>query len=65
MSLFGFDDVPAARDVTPALSTVRVPLRELGDTAMRLALDGWTGAPRTTVLPTELVLRDSSCAPKT
>jgi DNA-binding LacI/PurR family transcriptional regulator len=42
-----------------------VPLRELGDTAMRLALDGWTGAPRTTVLPTELVLRDSSCAPKT
>jgi len=64
VSLFGFDDVPAARDITPALSTVRVPLRELGATAMRLALDGWTGAPRTTVLPTELVLRDSSRAPK-
>jgi LacI family transcriptional regulator len=63
VSLLGFDDVPAARDVTPALSTVRVPLRELGATAMRLALDGWTGAPRTTVLPTELVLRDSSRAP--
>jgi LacI family transcriptional regulator len=62
VSLFGFDDVPAARDVTPALSTVRLPLRELGATAMRLALDGWTGAPRTTVLPTELVLRDSSRA---
>jgi LacI family transcriptional regulator, galactose operon repressor len=64
VSLFGFDDVPAARDVTPALSTVRLPLRELGATAMRLALDGWIGAPRTTVLPTELVLRDSSGAPK-
>ena len=63
VSVFGFDDVPAARDVTPALSTVRLPLRELGATAMRLALDGWTGAPRTTVLPTELVLRDSSGAP--
>jgi LacI family transcriptional regulator len=60
VSLFGFDDVPAARDVTPALSTVQVPLRELGATAMRLALDGWTGAPRSVVLPTVLVLRDSS-----
>ena len=59
VSLFGFDDIPAARDVTPALSTVRVPLRELGATAMRLALDGWAGPPRTTVLPTELVLRES------
>ena len=64
VSLFGFDDIPAARDVTPALSTVRLPLRELGATAMRLATDGWTGAPRRTVLPTELVLRDSSGAPR-
>jgi len=63
MSVFGFDDVPEARDVNPALSTVRLPLRELGATAMRLALDDWKGTPRTTVLPTELVLRDSSGAP--
>lgn len=63
VSVFGFDDVPEARDVNPALSTVRLPLRELGATAMRLALDEWKGAPRTTVLPTELVLRDSSGAP--
>jgi LacI family transcriptional regulator len=63
ISVAGFDDVPEARDVNPALSTVRLPLRELGATAMRLALDGWTGAPRTTELPTELVLRDSSGVP--
>ena len=55
-ALFGFDDIPAARDF--ALSTVRLPLRELGAAAMRLALDGWTGPPRTIVLATELVLRD-------
>jgi LacI family transcriptional regulator len=60
VSLFGFGDIPAARDVTPALSTVRLPLHELGATAMHLALDDWRGAPRTIVLPTELVLRDSA-----
>jgi LacI family transcriptional regulator len=60
VSLFGFDDVPAARDVTPTLSTVRVPLRDLGAAAMRLALEGTTGGPRTLVLDTELILRDSS-----
>jgi LacI family transcriptional regulator len=64
MSLFGFDDVPGARDISPALSTIRLPLRPLGATAMGLALDGWPGAPRTIVLPTELVLRDSHSRPR-
>jgi LacI family transcriptional regulator len=62
LSLFGFDDVPVARDVAPALSTVRLPLTELGTTAMDLALDEADVGPRTVVLPTELVLRDSSAA---
>lgn len=32
-------DVPYAADLTPALTTVRVPYEELGRTAVRLALD--------------------------
>jgi LacI family transcriptional regulator len=60
VSLFGFDDVPAARDVTPALSTVRLPLADLGAAAMELALDDPSSRPRSRVLPTRLVLRESS-----
>src|SRR5699024_7174620 len=42
----GFDDVPTIRDVTPALTTVRVPLEEMGAAAVRLAL-GDDDAPAT------------------
>jgi LacI family transcriptional regulator, galactose operon repressor len=30
ISVAGFDDIPITRDVTPALSTVRVPMVEMG-----------------------------------
>jgi LacI family transcriptional regulator len=39
VSVTGFDDMPIARDVTPALTTVRLPLVEMGERAMALALD--------------------------
>jgi LacI family transcriptional regulator len=39
LSVIGFDDMPIARDLTPALTTVRLPLTEIGATAMRLALE--------------------------
>ena len=38
MSLIGFDDMPISVDVTPPLSTVRLPLEEIGVRAMSLAL---------------------------
>jgi LacI family transcriptional regulator len=38
VAVAGFDDIETLRDVTPALSTVGVPLRELGLQAVRLAL---------------------------
>lgn len=38
ISVTGFNDTPIARDVTPALSTVRLPLVEMGVRATRLAL---------------------------
>ncbi|MDF2576221.1 MAG: LacI family transcriptional regulator, partial [Agromyces sp.] len=46
------------RDLTPALTTVRVPLEELGRRALRLAL-GDPDADGGTV-QTEVVLRDST-----
>jgi LacI family transcriptional regulator len=40
VSVTGFDDMPIARDVTPALTTVRLPLVQMGERAMSLALGG-------------------------
>ncbi|MDQ6772118.1 MAG: LacI family transcriptional regulator [Candidatus Dormibacteraeota bacterium] len=59
VSLVGFDDIPTVRDVVPGLTTVRVPMREMGRLSMHIAL-GARG-PRTSlvVLPVELVERDS------
>ncbi|WP_434740606.1 LacI family DNA-binding transcriptional regulator [Micromonospora sp. SH-82] len=54
----GFDDIGSAVDVVPALTTVRVPLREVGLTAMRVALDD--GAAGVIRIPTEVVLREST-----
>ncbi|MDI1460825.1 LacI family DNA-binding transcriptional regulator [Catellatospora sp. KI3] len=54
----GFDDIGSAVDVVPALTTVRIPLRELGQAAMRVALaDDAAGIVQ---IPTEVVLRDST-----
>jgi LacI family transcriptional regulator len=62
VAVTGFDDIAAARHVRPALTTVRQPMRDIGETAVRTLLDrlAQRDAPRhTAVLPTELVLRAS------
>lgn len=38
LAVAGFDDIPAARDTVPALTTVRLPLVEAGRAALRVAL---------------------------
>jgi LacI family transcriptional regulator len=58
LAVAGFDDIEPAVDVTPALTTVRIPLRELGRRALRMALDSDT--TETVTIPTEVVLRDST-----
>jgi LacI family transcriptional regulator len=58
----GFDDIARARHIRPTLSTVRQPMRDIGETAVATLLDRLADrtAPRmTTVLPTALVLRAS------
>ncbi|WP_345800540.1 LacI family DNA-binding transcriptional regulator [Microbacterium sp. AZCO] len=59
VALAGFDDIPAARDVAPALTTVRVPLDVVGYEALRAAVDeSWQQDPAG--IPLEVVLRDST-----
>jgi DNA-binding LacI/PurR family transcriptional regulator len=63
VAVIGFDDIPAAADHHPPLSTIRQPIPELGSTMTRLLLDRIDGrgrVARRTVLPVELVLRDTA-----
>ncbi|MDQ7909892.1 LacI family DNA-binding transcriptional regulator [Phytohabitans sp. ZYX-F-186] len=55
----GFDDISWCADLDPALSTVAVPLHEVGVTAMRLALGDDRGV-RVVPVATSVVLRDST-----
>jgi LacI family transcriptional regulator len=62
VAVTGFDDIAAARRARPALSTVRQPMRELGERSVRLLLNriAAADAPRqSVVLPTVLVARRS------
>jgi len=62
IAVVGFDDIPLASYVLPRLTTVRVPVYELGTTAMRLLRDLLAGrpVPEVTVLPVELIVRESA-----
>jgi LacI family transcriptional regulator len=61
IALAGFDDIPTLRDVYPPLTTVRLPLRRLGETAARLVLsEDAPQQPRVVPVPGEVVLRDST-----
>lgn len=60
ISVTGFNDTPIASDLTPALSTVRVPLVEMGMRATQLALLPSGDRSRVERLPTELILRAST-----
>jgi LacI family transcriptional regulator len=63
LAIAGFDDIPMAALVTPALTTCRVPRYELGEQAMQLLLnriDGCTEEYTEIVLHTELVIRASA-----
>jgi LacI family transcriptional regulator len=59
VAVAGFDDIPTVRDVTPALTTVRMPLEEIGRRALRLAL-GDADATDEGPVRTEVVMREST-----
>jgi LacI family transcriptional regulator len=68
LAIVGFDDLPIAPFVEPALTTVRVPAREIGIVAARALIDAVTHANArrkpAAVLATELIIRDSSGPPR-
>ncbi|WP_024286803.1 LacI family DNA-binding transcriptional regulator [Cellulomonas sp. KRMCY2] len=66
VSVVGFDDVPAATQVSPTLTTVSVPLQLLARAAVDVLLEPHGHAPddpaagRTQTVPVSLVVRDST-----
>jgi DNA-binding LacI/PurR family transcriptional regulator len=66
VSVVGFDDISPCKYIEPPLTTVHVPLYELGVRGLRLALDLLAGhdRPRPVSLPLELTVRSSTRAPK-
>ncbi len=65
VSVAGFDDIATLRDVTPRLTTVRLPLEEMGLRAARLALDPASGSsPTVETVRGDVLLRQSTAPPR-
>ena len=64
IAVMGFDDIPAAKLVSPALTTIAQPLESLGRRAAQMIFERLTGsAPETgrrDALPYKLVIRQST-----
>jgi DNA-binding LacI/PurR family transcriptional regulator len=65
VAVVGFDDVPFARYLSPALTTVRAPIEEVGREAVRqlTCLMNGEQAQALTLMRTELVIRESCGCP--
>ncbi|WP_333736394.1 LacI family DNA-binding transcriptional regulator [Streptomyces sp. IBSBF 2806] len=66
VAVVGFDDLETASYTYPALTTVRRPVREMGEAAARLLLDHVRGSPKAApscIVPTSLVVRGSTSQP--
>jgi len=68
VSVVGFDDIPQASLIHPALTTIRQPLEKMGRVATQMLLE-LLSQPQRKIgrieLPTELIVRDSCQAPRT
>ncbi len=60
VALAGFDDIEALRDLTPGLTTVRLPLARLGELATGLVLRPSAAEPTLVPVAGEVVLRGST-----
>jgi DNA-binding LacI/PurR family transcriptional regulator len=65
VSIVGFDDSPLAAASRPPLTTVHQEVAEKGDVAVRALVSVMRGeqAPESTLLPTTLVVRESTAPP--
>ncbi|WP_199434644.1 LacI family DNA-binding transcriptional regulator [Qaidamihabitans albus] len=64
VSVAGFDDVAVAEHLAPALTTVRLPMTEMGEQALALALKPRSSRPRRRFAGHTLVVRDSTAPPR-
>jgi LacI family transcriptional regulator len=60
LSVAGFGDIASLRDLTPSLTTVRLPLEDMGARAAELVLTPADTAPRVIRIPGEVVIREST-----
>lgn len=65
VSVMGFDDLSAATDVAPRLTTVGLPLDQIGEAAMGLVLEPGRPEPRIVHMPAKLLVRESTGVPRT
>ena len=64
LSVVGFDDIPDAASHSPALTTIRQPLPQMGAAAVRMLLDMFDGgSTRSVRMPASLVVRESTAPP--
>ena len=66
VSIAGFDDIEILRFVDPSVSTVRVPMYEIGATGIRQLLKAKTTKDvpiENVILPHSLVIRESTVVP--
>ena len=65
VSVIGFDDIPAAAYHNPRLTTIRQPLRDMGETAARILLQRlqrFKDYPQKLAVPPELITRETTAA---
>ena len=60
IAVAGYGDIPSALITTPAITTVAIPLREMGEAALETLLVRDGASPPSKVFPTRLVVRAST-----
>lgn len=60
VAIAGFDDIITLRDITPSLTTIRLPLADMGAMVTELALAPAKDEPRIVPVDGEVILRDST-----
>jgi LacI family transcriptional regulator len=60
ISVMGIDDIAVAQSLAPALTTVALPLAEMGQTALSMVRKPSAAKPRRRVVPARLVVREST-----
>ena len=65
ISVTGFDDTPMSEIVWPPLTTIRQPIKDLSESAVRLLVENQANERvHYDALPFELIVRESTCPPR-